>query len=145
MQLMKPVPQLLHWNWWMLWLLHKEIIGLYNLHNYNLSTIIDYRATYIYVSSSKIYSTIITTYHFHHYINMIVACQCVCYGRSVETIWLRDTRRCISGSWLKEATIRPSLWVPVKTLATGTNTSSLDRPYKNQAAMDTYMYKPAVS
>ena len=43
----------------------------------------------------------------------------------------------------QEATIRLSLWVPVKTLATGTNTRSLDRLYKKQATMDTYMYKPA--
>ena len=40
---------------------------------------------------------------------------------------------------------RQSLRVPVKARATGTNASFLDRPYKNQTAMDTYTYQPVVS
>ena len=86
---------------------------------------------------------------YNQYGNMIVVCPSVHpsvrYRRSAETIWPQDTRSCISSSWPKEATMRQSPWVPVKALATGTITSSLNRLYKNQSTMDTYMYKPAVS
>ena len=54
----------------------------------------------------------------------------VCNRRSAETIWPQDTRRCISGYWVLKARTRQSLWAPVMTLATGTNTSFLDRLYK---------------
>ena len=66
-------------------------------------------------------------------------CVSICYGRSVETIWLQETGGCISGHWATETRTGQFLWAPAVALDTGMNTSFLDRLYKNQATMDTYI------
>ena len=68
---------------------------------------------------------------------IIVVCPPVHYGRSVEMIWPRDVRDRSSGHWALETRTRWSLWTAVMALATGTNTSFLDRLYKKQATMYT--------
>ena len=80
---------------------------------------------------------------------IIVVCPSVCpsvhYGRSVETIWPRDTRCSISGYQRLEARARQFLCISIITLATETDISILDRLYKNQATMGTYIQWPADS
>ena len=66
---------------------------------------------------------------------MIVVC-----GRSAETIRPRVTRCSIFSYQVIEARVKQFLCVSVSALPTGTNTNFLDRLYKNQATMDTYMY-----
>ena len=56
--------------------------------------------------------------------------QSVRCGRSAETIWPQDIRDRISGCWVMEARTRRYLSTAVMALATGTNTSFLDRLYK---------------
>ena len=51
----------------------------------------------------------------------------LCIQKVSETIWPQDTRGCISGHWALEGRTVNSNHI---TLATGMNTSFLDRPYK---------------
>ena len=97
------------------------------------------------MSHLSIYTVIQTHRHLnfvfytHHHTKIIVVCPCIRNGRSMETIWPWDTRCCISAYCAIEARTRLFLWMPVMVLATGTNTSFLDRLYNNQATTDSYM------
>ena len=71
------------------------------------------------------------------YTKSIVGSLCVSNGRSAEMTWPCETRGFISNHWEMEARTSQSLWVTVKALTTGTDTTFLDRLHKNQAKVDT--------
>ena len=62
------------------------------------------------------------------------------YGRSAEVIWPCGTSGYISGPRALEARTRWSLRAPALALATGTNTSFLDRLYKTKQQVGTYIH-----
>ena len=69
-------------------------------------------------------------------------CLSVNYGRSAERSWPRDSSGCISGrgALRKLELYTRSLWKAVMALATGTDASFSDRPYKKQAIMNGHLH-----
>ena len=65
---------------------------------------------------------------------------CMSITESPRKQFISKTQKIISGHWALDVRTWRSMWVAVMALAIGMSTSFLDRLYKQQVTIDTYMY-----